>query len=285
MSYTGTVHCGHCYDKGHNRTNCPKLRREAADNPDSYAAQQVAKYALQKARPKICSYCDTVGHTRAGCDDVKQHKITFAADAILWRNAMVKWMKETGMGVGALVRCNDAHYHRGEKYMYPSDNDYIPPVGLVMNDASSTLSHYSGIMNSIPWASGEGVFSFECIGSSPEVPAYRRTIGLTLPDIPGIVPRFGKGYYGNEQMDRRTRTNNSEWEVVSPGQTDFSNDKLLCRKELKKTVKHHFAAPQQHTKLSFSTFEDRQRQQLRDYVNGAIELSEMKDPEVPGTNT
>lgn len=285
MSYSGTVHCGHCYTKGHNKTNCPKMRREAADNPDSYAAQQVARYALQKSRPKICSYCDASGHTRAGCDTVKQHKITFTSDAILWRNAMIKWMKETGMGVGALVRVNDASYHRGDKYMYPTDDDYIPPVGLVMNAASSTLSHYTGIMNSSLWTDSQGAFSFECIGADTSDPAYRRTIGITLPDIPGIIPRFGKGYYGNEQLDRRDRINNSDWEVVSPGQTDFSSDKLLCRKELKKTVKHHFAGPQQQIGRHFYTFDSFQRTQLRGYVNGEIELSQMKDPEVPGINT
>ena len=285
MSYSGTVHCGHCYEKGHNRTNCPKLQREAAANPDSYAGEQVARYAARKAKPKICSYCDESGHTRAGCEIVKRHKITFASDAILWRNAMIKWMKETGMGVGALVRVNDASYHRGDKYMYPTDDDYIPPVGLIMNAASYTLSHYTGIMNSATWTASEGAFSFECIGAGTSEPAYRRTIGITLPDIPGIIPRFGKGYYGNEQLDRRSRINNCDWEVVSPGQTDFSSDKLLCRKELKKTVKHHFAGPQQQIGRHFYTFDSFQRTQLRDYVNGEIELSEMKDPEVPGTHT
>jgi hypothetical protein len=285
MSYSGTVHCGHCYKEGHNKTNCPKMREQARANPDGYQAKQIAEIEARKAKPKVCSYCDTSGHTRAGCEIVKRHKITFTSDAILWRNAMIKWMKETGMGVGALVRVNDASYHRGDKYMYPTDDDYIPPVGLIMNAAASTLSHYTGIMNSPTWTASEGAFSFECIGAEPSEPAYRRTIGITLPDIPGIIPRFGKGYYGNEQLDRRTRINNCDWEVVSPGQTDFSSDKLMCRKELKKTVKHHFAGPQQQVGRHFHTFDSFQRTQLRDYVNGEIELSEMKDPEVPEIHT
>jgi hypothetical protein len=261
------------------------MRREAAANPDSWQATAVAKYEARKAKPKVCSYCDTSGHTRAGCKLVKEHKIIFASDAILWRNAMVKWMQETELGIGALVRCNDASYHRGDTYMYASDKDYIPPVGLIMNSGTASLSHYNGIMNTTPWSSGESMFSFECIGTTGNEPAYQRSIAITLPDIPGIIPRFGKGYYGNEKMDRRTRINNSDWEVVSPGQTDFSSDKLLCRKELKKTVKRHFAGPQGENERSFSTFETPARQQLRDYVNGEIELSQMKDPEVPGINT
>ena len=71
------------------------------------------------------------------------------------------------------------------------------------------------------------------------------------------------------------------WEVVSAGQTDFSKDKFLSAKELKKATKRHFAAQQEQTERSFSTFDDFQRKQLQQYINGDIELSEMKDPEVP----
>ena len=114
MSYSGTVHCGHCYDKGHNKSACPKMRREAAENPDSWQAKTVARYEARRAQPKICSYCDESGHTRAGCNDMKAHKSQFQEDLILWRQAMVKWMQDTGLGIGSLVRCEDASYHRGD---------------------------------------------------------------------------------------------------------------------------------------------------------------------------
>ena len=69
--------------------------------------------------------------------------------------------------------------------------------------------------------------------------------------------------------------------MVSAGQADFSKDKFLSAKELKKATKTHFAANQEQTERSFSTFDDFQRKQLQQYVNGEVELSEMKDPEVP----
>ena len=50
-------------------------------------------------------------------------------------------------------------------------------------------------------------------------------------------------------------------------------------------MKTHFAAPQQQTSSYFKTFDAFQRTQLRQYVNGEIELSQMKDPEVPGIDT
>ena len=106
-----------------------------------------------------------------------------------------------------------------------------------------------------------------------------------LPCIPGIVPRYGKGWYGNEKLDRKDRLNNLDWEVVSPAHGAFNTSSFLCPKELKKMTKHHFAAPQDQTGRSFQTFGDFQRIQLQQYVNGEIELSEMKDPEVPNTDT
>ena len=285
MSYSGTVHCGHCYEKGHNKTACPKMRREAAANPDSWQATHVARYAARKAKPKICSYCDGSGHTRAGCDDMKAHKAVFREDLILWRSAMVKWMQDTGLGIGSLVRCTDASYHRGDQYMYPNDENYIPPVGMIMTSPNSGLTHYHGIMNTNDWSSGQSMLSFTRIGATEEEHQYRTTVGITLPCIPGIVPRFGKGYYGNEKMDRADRINNVDWKVVSPGQTDFTNDTFMCPKQWKKTTKTHFAAPQEQSSSYFKTFDAFQRTQLRQYVNGEIELSQMKDPEVPGINT
>ena len=216
---------------------------------------------------------------------MKAHKITFTNDATLWRSAIVKWMKDTQLGIGALVRCKDAQYHTQTGYIYASDENYIPPVGMIMEGINSDLNHYSGIMNAPDWMSGIAMLSFQRIGAGEDEPAYQKTIGITLPCIPGLVPRYGKGYYGNEKMDRVDRLNNVDWEVVSPGQTDFSNDVFVSPKSIKKVAKEHFKAPQEETTRSFHTFAPFQRRQLRDYVNGVMELSEMNDPEVPGADT
>ena len=129
------------------------------------------------------------------------------------------------------------------------------------------------------------ILCFDRIGTSSDIADYQKVIGIALPCIPGIVPRYGKGYYGDEKMDRVDRLSNVDWEVVSPGQTDFSNDAFACPKAIKKSAKEHFKAPNEQTKRSFHTFAPFQRAQLQGYMNGEIELSEMKDPEVPDTNT
>ena len=286
MSWNGTVRCGNCYESGHNRTGCPALKKAWEADPDSYDGRQWARILATKAKPKVCGYCNESGHTRAGCDTMKEHKVAFTIDATLWRTALLKWMQVTQLGIGALVRCNDAQYHDDDRgYVYATDENHIPPVGMIMKGVGGDISHYHGIMNAPDWQSSSSILCFERIGAGINTPPYQKVIGITLPSIPGIVPRYGKGWYGDEKMDRNERLNNVDWEVVSPGQTDFSNDAFVCPKSIKKTAKEHFKGPNEETSRSFHTFEDLQRQQLRDFVNGEIELSEMKDPEIPETNS
>ena len=281
MSYSGTVRCGNCWNPGHNKTGCPELRKAWEQDPTSYKGREWARIVARKAKPKVCSYCDTTGHTRAGCESAKKHKAQFQMDLNLWRKALVKWMGDTGLGVGALVKNTSAAYYRGSDYMYPQEESYIPPVGMVMCHPNQGLTHYNGIMNSGEWRSAPSLVSFHYIGAAETEAPYRKTIACALRSIPGIVPRFGKGYYAGDPIDREDRNQNMNWEVVSVAPGDFSNDKFLSAKELKKATKTHFAATQEQTERGFKTFDDFQRKQLRDFVNGEIELSEMKDPEVP----
>jgi hypothetical protein len=41
---------------------------------------------------------------------MKQHKAQFQDDLILWRKAVLKWAKDVGLGIGALVRSKNIVY-------------------------------------------------------------------------------------------------------------------------------------------------------------------------------
>ncbi len=110
--------------------------------------------------------------------------------------------------------------------------------------------------------------------------SYRRHVGAALPCIPGIIPRYGKGWY-SQQIDRAENCDATDWEVVSEALAPLSTESFLSPKALKKVVKEHFGAKNEQTESSFKTLDDAQRMQLQQYVNGDIELSQMKDPEVP----
>ena len=284
MSWNGTVRCGKCYENGHNRTKCPELKKAWLKDPTSYDGREYARHEARKKAPKMCGYCGVIGHTRAGCADIKQHKEQFRSDAMLFRRVIVKWMKEMGIGVGALVRSKDAQWHDGEdNYRYPGDDNYVGPVGLVMNNISSSTHHYSALCGTNQHTSGESFLMMQTIGTG-SLPDYRRNVGLTIPCIPGIIPRASVDYYGRE-MDRSDRLNNVDWEVVSAGQTEFDNCKWLTPKAIKKTVKEHFARDQEQESSDFKTFPVSQRSQLHDYVDGIINLSQMSDPELPNKDS
>ena len=280
MSWNGTVRCSKCYETGHNITGCPEMKKAWEQDPNSYHGRQYAASEARKKAPKTCSYCKETGHTRAGCDEIKRHKLQFHNDAALFRKVLVKWMGEVGIGVGALVRSSDARYYdANEEYHYPGDEGYVAPVGLVMNNISSSTHHYTAIRDTSQHMSGESFLTMQTLGTA-SLPEYRRNVGLTLPSIPGIIPRASVDYYGRE-VDRADRLSNVDWEVVSPGQTEFDNCSWLAPTNIKQTVKDHFARDQEQDIGDFKTFPVSQRSQLHDYVDGIINLSQMSDPELP----
>jgi hypothetical protein len=256
------------------------LKKAWLKDPTSYDGREYARPEARKKAPKTCGYCKETGHTRAGCADIKQHKEQFRSDAMLFRRVIVKWMGEKGIGVGALVRSKDARYYdAGDNYHYPGDDNYVGPVGLVMNNISSSTHHYIAIRDTNHHSSSESFLMMQTIGTG-SLPDYRRNVGLTLPCIPGIIPRITLDYYGRES-DRSDRLNHVDWEVVSPGQTEFDNYKWLTPQALKETVKEHFAREQEQASSDFKSFPVSQRSQFHDYVDGILTLSQMTDPELP----
>ena len=291
MSWSGTVRCGNCYKEGHNKTTCPKLRKAWEEDPTSHLGRQWQKIMARKAKPKVCGYCDETGHTRAGCGIAKKHKAQFQIDLNLWGRAMTKWMEDIGLGVGALVQSKDVTVRRHDKWVNPTDPDYIPAVGLVLGATTGEggfhgghylPSHFLGIPASEEWRSRTtcGVFAYEPLGIDSNVPAYRRYITGSYPCIPGIISRRAVDSWGHE-LDRKTSTDNTDWSVVSTPAAKPDHGEVFSPATRKTILKRHFVAAAHNTVGTFRTFGDFQRKQLEQYVNGEVELSEMKDPELP----
>ena len=126
-NYNGTVHCGHCYQQGHNRRSCPRklesLQRQYAEAKESgndnsytqYYAQQIAKMtgtnpetgATRKRRNESygrkCSYCREGGHSRRTCPTLKEDQRNYRRMSSVVRKDMLARMQEHGFGVGSLV--------------------------------------------------------------------------------------------------------------------------------------------------------------------------------------
>jgi hypothetical protein len=102
MSYNGTVRCSYCYNTKHNRRGCPQLKKYIEENPDSYTAETFKERA-GRAKVRACRYCEEEGHNRRTCRDLQNDKEYYRALCVSMRVDALAWMKDNGVGVGALV--------------------------------------------------------------------------------------------------------------------------------------------------------------------------------------
>jgi hypothetical protein len=143
MSRTRTVHCGYCYEQGHNKRSCEKYtaailrlykdhikqRLEASPQTQSrydFAIDSRRKEYIKRSRLdpdtglKIekhkdpfqfsrtvasmkCSYCSNLGHTRRTCRNLENDRIIFIEATKVFRTNALRTLTATGVGIGSLV--------------------------------------------------------------------------------------------------------------------------------------------------------------------------------------
>ena len=135
-NYSGTIRCGHCYERGHNRAGCPKLTaqlqerwdrivaHESGYDDDSYShrslREKLAKRtgvdpitgeSTRKRRAtyggRVCSYCQETGHNRRTCPALKKDREQFRSLTAKMRTEALAAMREHGLGPGALLMQDD----------------------------------------------------------------------------------------------------------------------------------------------------------------------------------
>jgi hypothetical protein len=132
-NWNGTVRCGHCYGRGHNRTTCPKLTeqlqtrferlqqavKDGSRSEDDYTfahvRQQLSKrtgedpVTGEKVRRRserhgrVCSYCKETGHNRRTCTKIQADKDMFVKLSSQARAALLGRLQKHGVGPGALL--------------------------------------------------------------------------------------------------------------------------------------------------------------------------------------
>ena len=121
-----TVTCGHCYEKGHNKSSCKDLRERLrkriatnkaaleADKWNSEWEKTSAQNNLDRASRELhkmenrgknrkCGYCSDTGHTRRTCQDRKDHVELHTDKTLRFRRELCDRFIENGLGPGALV--------------------------------------------------------------------------------------------------------------------------------------------------------------------------------------
>jgi len=266
MSYHGSVTCSHCHTRGHNQRGCPTLKKEAAANPDSYAARQLANM-----KPRQCSYCNGQGHNRKTCPPRKTHEALYRSDNKLWRQAFQKWAIAEGLGYGALIsapinwRDSKNHSHGAEKSalgMFVAHNT---------NEEDNSLTY---LWAAYPSHRDYYALTMELIGGHiNEYSNSARRESLQLPDIPVISPASGLDHWGT----KRTRdSGDARWTVVSPSPRPGFGDEFTQSPAIDQLVKDYFkAGTDAKTERDFRMLDTKVRKALKDYVNDSATLDEL----------
>lgn len=119
MSWNGTVHCGYCGTRGHNRTSCLERKRYVREQPDSFEAKM---YEREQARReamiihRACSYCKQTNHNRRSCKVLKEDKNLISKRQQAYRDEFLLAMTSAGFGIGSLVKVP-----RGSSRLSPPD--------------------------------------------------------------------------------------------------------------------------------------------------------------------
>jgi hypothetical protein len=123
-NYKRTVRCGHCWEMGHNKVSCKRLRQDLRDQiadakkrlaETSYTYErtqlgntiarheQKLKKLETKGTNRKCGYCSQPGHTRRTCELRKQRVAEITKETIDIRRRIAARMMEDGYAPGALV--------------------------------------------------------------------------------------------------------------------------------------------------------------------------------------
>tara|TARA_B100000287_G_scaffold13730_1_gene13909 strand:+ start:31851 stop:32642 length:792 start_codon:yes stop_codon:yes gene_type:complete len=125
-NYKRTVRCGYCYEKGHNKSSCPELRKHLRDTIASATAavkrnvwespwvERSTKRRLEEATKQLhklegkgktrkCGFCGDFGHTRRTCQKRKDKTAEMLKQTLNIRERVRDVLQDIGCAPGALV--------------------------------------------------------------------------------------------------------------------------------------------------------------------------------------
>ena len=130
-NYKRTVRCGHCYEKEHNKSACPKRKQDLKENVERYTKElaedkfvhdyqrdntkrylrhsvdQLEKMA-NRGKNRKCGFCGDPGHTRRTCTYRKAQVSEKLAKTLDVRSRVAKRMVADGFGPGTLINVGSA---------------------------------------------------------------------------------------------------------------------------------------------------------------------------------
>ena len=112
MSWNGTVRCGWCGQKGHNRRSCPEFKKhvaEAAAEGDRWAIHQLER--KKRSSTRRCSWCGNKGHNKKTCTMRREAEaaIPLVAESL---SKLCEKILEGNLTRGAIVKMDNKYSHQ-----------------------------------------------------------------------------------------------------------------------------------------------------------------------------
>ena len=195
-----TVHCGWCYETGHNRAGCPHLDEamkkrvedlkkqiERGVFENSYWDESKARFEIDrverrhgrgKTRKKsTCSYCEDEGHNRRSCEFRKGDVRSDVQKTLSARKEFAVRLDLSGFGLGALVVIDKK---------YGSDMGQVPALVDSINFVAITHENAFGGNNDFSRLATARGFPTE---DYPKGRAYPISLPLEVVDIHNLATK------------------------------------------------------------------------------------------------
>ena len=216
MNYRRTSRCSYCYEKGHNRTTCPKMREEAAADPNSWAAVKLNRIkAKRKATVRLCSYCSEPGHTKRTCSQkpIDAEKLNLANR--VWRSKLIESLTEAGIGVGSLLRVKDT---RASYTLIEEDLLLVVDIDWEKTTVDTSSWNYR---------EKDPIISYPLLNRVKTINHDRQMLCLHQRTGKKISVHFPQ-LYDNETIELFHYSSRDSIEVVCPSDPTPPNDWLIC---------------------------------------------------------
>ena len=159
-NYKRTVRCGYCYEKGHNKSACPKRKKDLKENIKRYTKELAenkfshvyqrdntdnllrhSKEQLHKmetrGQNRKCGFCGDTGHTRRTCSERKRQTAEKLAKTLDIRKKVISRMLDAGFGPGALISVGEDYDNRHVMAVVQSVD-----IGAISPNHAITRDHY-----------------------------------------------------------------------------------------------------------------------------------------------
>ena len=185
MSYRNSPRCSNCYNLGHTKNHCPRIKERAKEG-DAWAIRVIEKQKQANSNRK-CSYCSEKGHNKQSCKAKKTDKGFYDKINIVFLEEQSTNMKNHKISIGSLVSYRPAFLSADTK----------PTIGYVTKIFVEGRVAGWKWLSDRTWTEPNGYIQYERyrVTLKNEKP---RGLAFTLKSMSGS----GLGYWGDSEIIR-----------------------------------------------------------------------------------